>query len=81
MQPMKTNSSDQNYKILRYAHVVFVLRKGKTATEFIALPGGTTDTDGLRIAQAAPSGDWREVKAINYDSIQSNTVPGAESHR
>ena len=78
---MKNKPNNENYKILRYEHVVFVLRKSKTGTEFIALPGNTADADGLRIAQATPSGDWHKVKAIDFDSIQSTAVPGSETQR
>jgi hypothetical protein len=78
---MKNNTNNEDYKILRYEHVVFVLRKSKTGTEFIALPGNTADADGLRIAQAAPSDDWRNVKAIDFDLIQSNVVPNCENRR
>ncbi|XHR27632.1 MAG: hypothetical protein ACFUZC_17030 [Chthoniobacteraceae bacterium] len=78
---MKNEPNNEDYKILRYEHVVFVLRKNKAGTEFIALPGNTTDADCLRIGLVAPSGNWRNVKAIDFDSIQSTAVPGSEDKR
>jgi hypothetical protein len=78
---MNANSKDENYKILRGKHVVFVLRESQTGSEFIALPGNVTDADVARIAPSTPSGDWRKLETINFDSIQSNAVPGSEIQR
>ncbi|XHR30889.1 MAG: hypothetical protein ACFUZC_10055 [Chthoniobacteraceae bacterium] len=66
---MKTNSSDQNYKILRSQHVIFVLRESESGCEFIALPGTTSDADVERSVRETPLGDWRKVETIRFDSI------------
>lgn len=75
---MNTDSKDQSYKILRGTHVVFVLREDGNGFEFIALPGNTTDEEVPQIANATPSGDWRKVKTIDFNSLQSNAVPKSE---
>ena len=64
---MKENN--ENYKILRSKHVVFVLRENRTGCKFIALPGTTSDADVERIVRKMPLGDWRKVETIRFDSI------------
>lgn len=76
---MNTDSKDQNYKILRGTHIVFILRGNENGFKFIALPGNTTDEEAVQIAGITPSDDWRMVETINFDSIQSNAVPGAKN--
>jgi len=75
---MKTNAKDGNYKILRDKYVAFVLKDSENCCEFITVPVKTTDEEALRIARATPSGDWRKVETINFDSIQSSAVPESE---
>jgi len=75
MQPMKTNSNNENYKILRGNYVVFVLREAEAGSEFIVLPANTTDEDARRIARNIPSGDWQKVETIHFDLIQSTAAP------
>ncbi|XHR30394.1 MAG: hypothetical protein ACFUZC_07495 [Chthoniobacteraceae bacterium] len=70
---------EETYKILRSGYAVFVLQEGESGSEFIALPKETADADVARIAKATPSGEWRKVETINFDTIQSNAVPDSEN--
>ena len=81
MKNEPTNTDDARYKCFRGKYVVFALRESETGSEFIALPGNTSDADAERIARATAPGDWRKVVTIHFDSIQSNAMPGSESQR
>ncbi len=75
---METNPSSESYKILRSQHVVFVLRERDGGSEFIALQGNTTDEEAVQVAGSIPPDEWRIVKTINFDSIESKAMPKPE---
>jgi len=71
------NPNNETYKILRDEYVAFVLKDSGDGCEFIMVPVGMTDKEALELARSMPSGEWRKVETIHFDSIQSNS--GSES--
>ena len=69
------NPKDETYKILRDRYVAFVLKESENGCEFITVPVGMTDKEALELARSMPSGEWRKVETIRFDSIQSKAVP------
>ena len=73
------NQKDETYKILRDRYVAFVLKESENGCEFITVPVGMTDKEALELARSMPSGEWRKVVTIRFDSIQSNSASESEN--